>query len=285
MEAHPIWSVFRRRIMALVAMALLFLIHGLSLRFYAGATWEAACIDALVSVGILSLLSYLLWFVVGFISSLFISFSAALFAVVCAMIGQWLAWELAGWLTGTDYVSFVYSIPFRLFAVVATILIQFLWYRLIEKENELENSLAELVCCRDRLSAVHEKPETVLPATEVPAEDRAETAWIDRVVVKDRSRIHIVELPDLLCIQACGDYVTLTTTAGEYVQEQTMKYFEANLPPDRFIRVHRSAIVQIACIVQLELYGKESYLLQLRNGMKIKVSNAGYKLLRSRLGL
>lgn len=64
-----------------------------------------------------------------------------------------------------------------------------------------------------------------------------------------------------------------------------MKYFEANLPPDRFIRVHRSAIVQIASIVQLELYGKESYLLQLRNGMKIKVSNAGYKLLRSRLGL
>lgn len=285
MEAHPIWSVFRRRIVALVAMALLFLVHGLSLRFYAGATWEAAWVDALVGVGVLSLLSYLLWFVVGFVSSSFISFSVALLLVACAMVGQWLARALAGWLTGAAYLPFACSVPFRLFAVVAVILILFLWYRLIEKENELENTLAELAHCRDRLSAVHEKPETVLPATEVPAEDRVETAWIDRVVVKDRSRIRIVELPDLLCIQACGDYVTLTTTAGEYVQEQTMKYFEANLPPDRFIRVHRSAIVQIASIVQLELYGKESYLLQLRNGMKIKVSSAGYRLLRSRLGL
>lgn len=281
MEAHPIGSVFRRRVVALGAMALLFLIHGLSLRFYAGATWEAAWIDASVGVGLLSLLSYLLWFAVGFVSSSFISLAVASLSVICALVGQWLGQELAGWLTGTDYVSFVYSIPFRLFAVAAVISILLLWYRLVGKENELESVLAELARCRDRSNAVQEKPETVSP----PVEDQVGRAWIDRIVVKDRSRIHIVELPDLLCVQACGDYVTLTTTAGEYVQEQTMKYFEANLPPDRFIRVHRSAIVQIACIVQLELYGKESYLLQLRNGMRIKVSNAGYRLLRSRLGL
>lgn len=282
METHPIGSVFRRRVVALVAMVLLLLIHGLSLRYYGGATWEAAWIDAFAGVGLLSLLSYLLWFVAGFVSSSFITFSAALFAVVCAMAGQWLARELAGWLTGTDYASFALSSPFRLFAVVAVISIQLLWYRLIGTADELERTLAELARSRAHPGAAPERPEPpVLP----PAEERAETAWIDRIVVKDRSRIHIVELPDLLCIQACGDYVTLMTTSGEYVQEQTMKYFEANLPPDRFIRVHRSAIVQVACIVQLELYGKESYLLQLRNGQKVKVSNAGYKLLRSRLGL
>lgn len=278
-------SVYPRRIVALLAFVSLSLIHALLLRYYAEATWEAAWVDALASVSILSALAYFLWFVVGFVSSSFVSFSAAMLLAVCAAVGQWLACELAGWSTGADYLSFARSFPFRLFAVVAVVMIVYLWYRLVGKGNELEEALAELARSREQPVAGQEEPEAVPSITEVPGEDRGEAIWIDRVVVKERSRIHIVELPDLFCIQACGDYVTLMTADGEYVLERTMKYFEAGLPPDRFIRVHRSAIVQVASIVQLESYGKESYILLLRNGMKVKVSNSGYKLLRSRLGL
>lgn len=49
---------------------------------------------------------------------------------------------------------------------------------------------------------------------------------IDRITVKDGSRIHIIKVEDLLYIQACGDYATLVTSDGEYIKEQTMKNFE-----------------------------------------------------------
>lgn len=66
---------------------------------------------------------------------------------------------------------------------------------------------------------------------------------IDRITIKDGSRIHIIKVEDLLYIQACGDYATLVTSDGEYIKEQTMKNFETHLPADNFVRIHRSSIV------------------------------------------
>lgn len=68
--------------------------------------------------------------------------------------------------------------------------------------------------------------------------------FLDRVSVKDGSRIHIIHLEELLYMQAGGDYVTLFTPGGQYVKEQTMKYFETHLPPALFVRIHRSCICQ-----------------------------------------
>ena len=108
---------------------------------------------------------------------------------------------------------------------------------------------------------------------------------LDRITVKDGTKIHLIELADLLYIQSCGDYVTLITPEREYIKEQTMKYFETHLPGSDFVRIHRSAIVQVKQISRLELFGKESYQLILKNGRKLKVSNSGYRLLKERLNL
>lgn len=63
---------------------------------------------------------------------------------------------------------------------------------------------------------------------------------LDRITVKDGTKIHLIELADLLYIQSCGDYVTLITPEREYIKEQTMKYFETHLPGSDFVRIHRS---------------------------------------------
>ena len=57
---------------------------------------------------------------------------------------------------------------------------------------------------------------------------------LDRITVKDGTKSHLIELADLLYIQSCGDYVTLITPEGEYIKEQTMKYFETHLPGSDF---------------------------------------------------
>ena len=109
--------------------------------------------------------------------------------------------------------------------------------------------------------------------------------FLDRVSVKDGSRIHLVKTDELIYIQACGDYVMLITPTGEYLKEQTMKYFETHLSPDTFVRVHRSTIVNVTQISRVELFGKETYQLLLKTGVKLKVSLSGYRLLKERLGI
>lgn len=88
--------------------------------------------------------------------------------------------------------------------------------------------------------------------------------FLDRVSVKDGSRIHIIHLEELLYLQAGGDYVTIFTPDGQYVKEQTMKYFETHLPPALFVRIHRSCIVNTEQILRVELFGKENYQVRLK---------------------
>ena len=108
---------------------------------------------------------------------------------------------------------------------------------------------------------------------------------IDRITIKDGSRIHIIKVEDLLYIQACGDYATLVTSDGEYIKEQTMKNFETHLPADNFVRIHRSSIVNVTQISRVEQYGKETYQVTLKSGVKLRVSLSRYRLLKERLGI
>jgi DNA-binding LytR/AlgR family response regulator len=79
--------------------------------------------------------------------------------------------------------------------------------------------------------------------------------------------------------------VHIFTESGKYMKEQTMKYFEEHLSPSKFVRVHRSCIVNVDAISRVELYEKQTQLLILKNGIQIKMSQAGYKLLKGRLKL
>ncbi|PKO96440.1 MAG: LytTR family transcriptional regulator [Bacteroidetes bacterium HGW-Bacteroidetes-7] len=103
-----------------------------------------------------------------------------------------------------------------------------------------------------------------------------------QITVKEGSRIHIIKTEEVNYIQAYGDYVMLFTANGKHIKEQTMKFFEANLP-DTFIRIHRSCIVNSEKIQRAELFGKESYSVYLNDGVCLRASTSGYKLLKERL--
>ena len=70
---------------------------------------------------------------------------------------------------------------------------------------------------------------------------------------------------------------------GQHLKEKTMKYFEQHLPAGRFIRIHRSCIVNLSQITSVELYTKDSYLVTIKNGEKLKCSADGYRRLREML--
>ena len=171
-------------------------------------------------------------------------------------------------IAGIPYISFASTIPFRLLFGIPTWIAIILWYHLIVvKAPEAQED------------------EFIVPQSVKAEKTEEQEETIDRITVKDGARIHIIKVDELLYIQACGDYATLITPTGEYIKEQTMKYFEGHLPNDNFVRIHRSTIVNVTQISRVELFGKETYQVLLKNGTKLRVSLTGYRLLKEQLGI
>ncbi len=108
---------------------------------------------------------------------------------------------------------------------------------------------------------------------------------IHRVVVKSRSKIYVIPVEKIIYIEAQDDYVMIYTPDSKHLKQKTMKYFESHLPEEDFVRIHRSYIVRISEISQMQLYEKESYIVILKNGDKLPVSKTGLSKLKSKLDL
>ncbi|MCD4773788.1 MAG: LytTR family DNA-binding domain-containing protein [Bacteroidales bacterium] len=106
---------------------------------------------------------------------------------------------------------------------------------------------------------------------------------LDKIVVKSGSKVDVISLNEIINIEAEDDYVMIYTKNKRYLKKETMNYYEKHLPPSDFIRIHRSNIVKINQIKQIEHYAKENYLVILTNGSKLKVSKSRLKELKAEL--
>ncbi len=104
--------------------------------------------------------------------------------------------------------------------------------------------------------------------------------YLERVVTKSGSKIIIIPIENLNFIEAADDYVMLHSEEGKHLKQKTMKFFEDKLNPSHFIRIHRSYIVPVNRIKQIELVEKETYRLHLKSGEKLPVSKSGYAKLK-----
>jgi two-component system LytT family response regulator len=108
------------------------------------------------------------------------------------------------------------------------------------------------------------------------------SASLERVVVKTGNKIKVIPVDKIAYIEAQDDFVMIYTDEGKHLKQGTMKYYEDHLDETRFIRVHRSYIVRIDLVTQLEPYSKENYVLKLKNGASLKVSRNGLKNLKEK---
>jgi len=108
------------------------------------------------------------------------------------------------------------------------------------------------------------------------------TEKLERIVVKSGTKIKVVPVEKIVYLEAEDDYVMIHTDEGKHLKQGTMRYYEDHLDPSRFVRVHRSYIVKIDQVTQLEPYSRENYLLKLKNGVSLKVSRNGLKSLKDR---
>lgn len=108
----------------------------------------------------------------------------------------------------------------------------------------------------------------------------ASSKALERVIIRKGSQILVVPIDQIKYIEAQDDYVMVHAENGSYLKEKTMKFYEENLPSEQFIRIHRSYIVNLTQISKIELYEKETYMVVLKDGSKLRASREGYKNLK-----
>ena len=129
---------------------------------------------------------------------------------------------------------------------------------------------------RERVGHAAPRPS----AQDLAAAARPPQQYANRIVVKDGTRVHVIPVAQLDCVEAQDDYVGLHTQGKTWLKQQTITSLEATLDPQQFIRVHRSWIVNFERVTRIEPYSKDSRMAILADGTKVPVSRAGYERLK-----
>jgi two-component system LytT family response regulator len=123
-----------------------------------------------------------------------------------------------------------------------------------------------------------------LTASELTAAARPPGQMLERMVVKDGSKVHIIPVNKLDYVEAQDDYVALHSEKKNYLKQQTIASVEEQLDPKRFVRIHRSYIVNLERIARIEPYTKDSRVAVLQDGAQLPVSRSGHAKLKALLG-
>ena len=99
---------------------------------------------------------------------------------------------------------------------------------------------------------------------------------LERLAVKSGGRIIFVRADEISWIGAEGNYARLHVGKKSYLMRETMTGLESRLDPERFLRIHRSTIVAIDAIAELEPLFQGDYVVVLRDGTRL-TSSRGYR--------
>jgi two-component system LytT family response regulator len=118
---------------------------------------------------------------------------------------------------------------------------------------------------------------------ELAAAARPPQQFLERLVVKDGTKVTLIPVAKLDFAEAQDDYVCLASSGKKHLKQQTIASLEASLDPDSFVRIHRSYLVNLERVARIEPYGKDSRLAILQDGTRLPVSRAGYARLKALL--
>src|SRR5208282_2090074 len=107
--------------------------------------------------------------------------------------------------------------------------------------------------------------------------------YLERIVVKDGTKVTLIPVAKLDYAEALDDYVSLVSEGKKLLKQQTISGLEMTLDPALFVRIHRSYLVNLERVVRIEPYAKDSRIAILTGGARLPVSRAGYARLKALL--
>jgi two-component system, LytTR family, response regulator len=101
---------------------------------------------------------------------------------------------------------------------------------------------------------------------------KSPSEYLTRLVVKSDGRIMLLRVEKIEWIEAAGNYVTLHVGGSSYLIRQTMNDIESRLDPKQFLRIHRSAIVNVESIKEMEPLFHGDFSVLLTSGKRLSLS-------------
>jgi len=146
------------------------------------------------------------------------------------------------------------------------------------KPVSAERFAAALDRARQRVLASRPTPVAeVLAAAQPP--DRAK----ERILVRQGPKVHVIPVERLDYAEAQDDYVCLHTEGKALLKQQTLGELELSLDSARFVRIHRSFLVNVERLAKIESDSKEARTAVLQDGTRLPVSRTGYSRLKGLL--
>jgi two-component system LytT family response regulator len=135
---------------------------------------------------------------------------------------------------------------------------------------------------RGRLGAVSRQLRDLLDESDQPSASR--DRYLKRLVIKSAGRMTVLTVRDIDWIEAEGDYLRLHVGRGHHVLHEAMRSLERQMDPARFVRIHRSTIVNVERIKELQPYSRGEYVVILHDGTRLKLARGSRAKLESALG-
>lgn len=101
---------------------------------------------------------------------------------------------------------------------------------------------------------------------------KKEKKYTERLLVNTASRYFFIPVNELFYISSAEKYIELHTGKGKYLLRETMNNIESSLDPEKFARIHRSYIVNIEQISEMQPWSHGDYIVKLKNGEKLQMS-------------
>lgn len=136
---------------------------------------------------------------------------------------------------------------------------------------------------RDRFQAALERARQRFAAREAAQSSGASWSPPDRMIVKCGDRLVFVPFDALEYVRAAANYVRLHVGEATYEVRERMNALEERLPRNRFVRIHRSYIVNLAALKELYRIGDGEYMVGVRSGRQLPVGPSYPSLIRSAL--
>lgn len=103
---------------------------------------------------------------------------------------------------------------------------------------------------------------------------------LERILIRDGAKVHVIPVGKIDYFEAQDDYVCIKSEGKDHLKQETLATLENLLDQGRFIRIHRSYILNIERLARIELYAKDSRVAILQDGARLPVSRSGYARLK-----
>ena len=103
---------------------------------------------------------------------------------------------------------------------------------------------------------------------------------IDRIAIRDRGQMHFIAIEKIDYIEAQDDYIMIHSEGKSILKTQALSDIETQLDPQKFIRIHRSYVINLAQLNRIERVTKDSVLAILNSGKQLPISRSGYERLK-----